>query len=211
MPRPKSGYGPGIVGVTTVLEMWGQNKRALMHWAWTQGMQGIDYRQTKDAAADVGTAVHSLIEAHLKGLPTPDISHLSSDDQARARQAFDNFISWLTDNRFELLQAEVSLVDQDLGFGGTIDLVSLKRRPAIVDWKTSTTGKAYPEHWVQLAAYQYLWETHHDVALAGGCHLILLDKESGAFTHAHKYELGKYWEIFKHLLAIYKLTKEVAK
>lgn len=209
MPRPKAGYGPGIVGVTTVLEVWGQNKRALMHWAWSLGMEGRDYRQVGQEAADVGTLAHLLIEHHLKGLPEPDLSQYPAELVSKAETAYLNFLEWLTDNRFEMLQAEVSLVDEDLGFGGTIDFVSLKRRPAIIDWKTSNTGKPYPEHWVQLAAYKHLWEKHHNVDLAGGCHLILLDKETGAFTHAQKQNLSKYWEIFRHLLAVYKLTKEV--
>ena len=63
MSRPKGGYkladGTKVPGVTTVI---GKLKDAgpLMYWAWQQGVEGKDFRETRDAAASAGTVVHAF-------------------------------------------------------------------------------------------------------------------------------------------------------
>ena len=54
MARPKKGYGKGIVGVTTAINILGMNKGALMYWSWDQGRQGYDFREIRDSAAEAG-------------------------------------------------------------------------------------------------------------------------------------------------------------
>jgi len=44
-----------IPGTTTVIGRF-KESGGLIYWAWDQGQQGLDYRQTRDAAAD---AIHS--------------------------------------------------------------------------------------------------------------------------------------------------------
>lgn len=114
-------------------------------------------------AADAGTIAHEVIENHLQGRP---ITGGKVDDLAKAAgeaaltqamQAFESFKRWLDMVRFELVATEVSLVDDDLGYGGTVDYVGLVNGElALIDWKTSK--RVYEEYLAQVGAYAHLWE-----------------------------------------------------
>ena len=70
MARPKSGYRLAdktrVPGVTTITGRF-KESGGLIHWAWDLGMQGINYRDARDKAADAGTLGHDMIEAFIKG------------------------------------------------------------------------------------------------------------------------------------------------
>jgi len=38
-----------------------------MYWAWSQGRDGKNFRETATAAADLGTIVHACIEKEMRG------------------------------------------------------------------------------------------------------------------------------------------------
>ena len=40
-----------LPGTTTIIGKF-KNSGALIHWAWKQGMDGIDYRETRDQAGE---------------------------------------------------------------------------------------------------------------------------------------------------------------
>ena len=64
----KNKAGERIPGVTTVIgSNLGWSKGGLMHWAWEQGINGLDYRETRDAAANTGTIAHKMVEYEIKG------------------------------------------------------------------------------------------------------------------------------------------------
>ena len=64
----KNAKGVRIPGNTTVINgNLGWSKNGLMYWAWEQGRNGKDFRQSRDDAADAGTLAHALIEADIKG------------------------------------------------------------------------------------------------------------------------------------------------
>lgn len=210
MPRidyGKDAQGKPIPGVTTVLNVLGLNKGALMGWAYKQGLAGVPLYEARDKAADIGTLTHLMINADLHG-QIFDTAPYPPDVVDKAETGF---LAWLDYKRlvdFQLIEAEISLVDQELGIGGTMDKVAIKGRLSITDFKTG--GGPYLEQWVQVAAYKYLWELHNpDQPAAGGCFILLVNKEDGGFTHAHKVATDKYFELFKHAVAIYKLAKEL--
>ena len=57
--------GKLLPGTTTIIGKF-KNSGALIHWAWKQGMDGIDYRETRDQAGEQGTSVHYLAESYIK-------------------------------------------------------------------------------------------------------------------------------------------------
>lgn len=57
--------GKRVPSVTTVISRF-KESGALMYWCWDQGRQGLDYRQTRDAAADAGTIAHAMVEAFIR-------------------------------------------------------------------------------------------------------------------------------------------------
>lgn len=209
MARPKGGYGKGIVGVTTVLNIWGANKGPLMYWAWAQGKDGKDFRETRDAAADAGTLAHSFIEAELKGEPLPSTDGIDPEVVSKAETSYIAWLDWAKLVDFQVVETEVSLVDQELKFGGTMDKVAIQNKLTLTDWKTSKGGVAYPEYWVQLAAYDHLWNLHFPDQIIHNYYLLILDKEQGGFSYHYKNNLVKHWDFFFHLLQAYHLYKEI--
>ena len=199
--------GLKLPGVTSVLNVLGLNKGALCGWAYNQGKAGLPLYAARDKAADIGTLTHLMIEADLYGRVF-DTSAYPPDVVDKAENAFIGWLDWKRLVDFQLVESELSLTDDELGYGGTMDKVAVKGKLSITDYKT---GKGpYIEQWCQLAAYKHLWDIHHpDEPADGGVYLLLVGKEDGGFTYAHKIQLDKHFEIFKHALAIYKLHKEL--
>lgn len=161
MPHPKDGYklnGRSVPGVTTILNRF-KESGALIHWAWKQGMEGRDYREAKQAAADAGTLAHAMIEAHIRGRSFTMPPGTAPDIAERAERAFAAFLRWAATFRFEPRETEVSLVSEKHRFGGTLDVVALDGGLCIGDFKTSKD--IYFDHLLQLGGYSVLWNEAH--------------------------------------------------
>jgi len=196
--------GTRVPGVTTVIGgqlAW--NKGALMYWAWDQGRNGKDFRETKDVAADLGTRVHALIENEMRLKPMPEIP---KDCEASLLA----FYEWRDAFKLESTGSEVPLVSEKYCFGGTIDYpVLVNGRRCILDLKTSKA--VYPDHRIQLAAYGQLWDETHPDDLVTGLHLLQVGKEDGSFHHHYWPSLAKEFEAFFLLRGLYDLQKEIGK
>ena len=59
--------GERVPGTTTIIGRF-KESGALIHWAWKLGMEGRNYREVRDSAADAGTLAHAMIEDQGKGL-----------------------------------------------------------------------------------------------------------------------------------------------
>ena len=198
----KNKDGQVVAGVTTVLNLLA--KPALIHWAWKLGTEGQDYRKVRDKAGDIGTVAHYLIECEIKG-EKPDTSEYAPADVEKAETSLLAFLEWRDDYKLDTLASELPLVSETMDFGGTLDWVSKKDGEIwLIDIKT---GKAiYDEMKYQLAAYQHLWNEVHDEKI-DQCYILRLSKEDGSFHYENFPNLDKEFEIFKHLLGIYKLKK----
>lgn len=97
--------------------------------------------QTRDAAANLGTAVHEAVEAYLMGTPgQADHPHIT------------HFEHWLEAFKPRIIETEVTVFSRTFDYAGTLDLlVELEPNIWCVDVKT---GKGvYPEMALQVAAY----------------------------------------------------------
>src|SRR5262249_49026942 len=155
--RPTGGYaidGEKVPGVTTIINRF-KPSGGLIHWAWQQGKDGKDYRETRDAAADAGTIAHDLVEADIYGATyePPGIDHSILE---RALGAFNAYKEWKAQTNLEVAESELSLLSRVHRFGGTLDAILLKGLLALGDWKTSNA--VYADHLIQLGAYAILWE-----------------------------------------------------
>ena len=175
MPTPKAGYrlkdGTPVPGTTTICSAY-KDSGGLIHWAWNQGKQGLDYRETRDKAGDIGTLVHAAIEAKLNDAPLP----LLPEEGAKAINAF---LEWEKQNKIEILEQEIQLVSEEFRYGGTLDAVGLvDGKYVLLDWKTSKG--VYKNYLLQLAAYAQLWnENYPDRAITGGAWLVRFSKTDG--------------------------------
>ncbi len=175
MPTPKEGYflkdGTKVPGTTVICGAY-KDSGGLIHWAWTQGQLGLDYRETRDKAADIGTLVHAAIEAHLAGKPLPVLEEVPE-------RAYRAFLKWQAQNNLEILEQEIRLVSEEFKYGGTLDAVgTIDGKHILLDWKTSKG--VYKNYLLQLAAYAQLWnENHPDRKIEGGAWLVRFSKTDG--------------------------------
>ncbi len=172
MPTPKAGYflKDGVTkvpGTTTICSAY-KDSGGLIHWAWQQGTQGLDYRETRDKAGDKGTDIHAQIEARLKEdglLPWPGLTHI------------------------RVVEQEIQLVSEMFRYGATPDAIGEddQGRLVLLDWKTSKG--IYGNYQLQLAAYIQAWnENHPGLEITGGAYIVHFSK-TGEFIQALPYDV----------------------
>lgn len=207
----KDAAGKRLPSVTTILSRF-KDSGALLYWANTQGLEGKTLDQARIPAATAGTMAHSLVEAHLNKQPLPELSG-DADVIAKARRAFDAFLTWSEMSRLEIRHTEVSLVSDRHKFGGTLDAIGIINGGnglALIDWKTSNS--VYSDYLYQMAAYRLLWEeTYPEHPITGGFHLCRFSKEDGDYAHHHFPSLDEEAETFLIMRRLYDRVKATEK
>ena len=198
--------GERVPSVTTILGIL--NKPALLQWAWQCGIDGLDYKEVRDNAADIGTLAHYMIMCHLRE-ETPDVSEYSKADIDKAENCLLSYFEWEKGKKIEPIFTETPLISEQYQYGGTIDFFGkIDGQPTLLDFKT---GKAlYPEYFYQLSAYEQL--------LAEAGRLIEVTRilrigrnEDEGFEERSIGKLDKQWELFLPCKKIYELQKEIRK
>lgn len=198
--------GTRVPSVTTVLSRF-KESGGLIHWAWGLGIKGLDYRDVRGDAADAGTLAHRMVEADIRGLPPYADPMADPDVVKRARQAFENYLTWKGQTHLEPVRSEVRLVSEKHRFGGTLDVMLMYGRRSIADLKT---GALYPEHLIQVAAYAMLWdECYPEERIDGGYHVLNISRESADFSHHHFVDLDEAREAFLLLRRLYDLDQSL--
>lgn len=200
--------GKRVPSVTTILSRF-KESGGLIHWAWSEGIEGRDYRQTRDSAAGAGTCAHDMVECFIRETEF-DPSPYDPETLSKAETAFKAFMEWATSSKLKPAYTETSLVSEKYRFGGTLDAVFIEGKLAIADWKTS--NRVYMDMLCQVAAYGELWtENKPDLPIEGGYHIVRFDKEYGDFAHHYYPELDDAWEYFKLVREAYDLDKRLKK
>lgn len=201
----KTADGKRVPSVTTVIGRF-KDAGALMYWAWNEGKEGRDFRETRDAAAEAGTMAHAAVETFVHG----GEPCFAGDVEVvrKAETAFGAFKEWAQQSKLVVTHTEIPMISETYRFGGTMDAILVDDKRAIGDWKASRG--LYPDYLIQIAAYGKLWEeTHPEEPITGGYHLCRFDKEFGDFTHKWWAELDAAWDAFLHLRALYEIEKEL--
>lgn len=198
--------GTIVPGVTTILSELGWNKNVLIAWSRNMAIKEIDPEKVKREAAEIGTLTHYLIECDSKQ-EKPDTSGFSKRVIDVAENCFHAYLEWRSKHKIEYIASELQLVSEMYKFGGTADRVALiDDKLSIIDWKTA--NGLYLEMNIQIVAYQRLYLENFgewaDPYLVG-----LSKKKNGTYTERRITDTEPYWEIFKHLLEIYKLHKRI--
>ena len=209
MATQKGGYfladGTRVPSVTTIIGRF-KDAGPLMYWAWKEGKEGRDFRETRDKAADAGTMAHEAVEAWIRERPysfegDPEVC-------ARAQTAFGAFREWADQTQLQVTHTEMPLVSERHRFGGTFDAILVRGKRAVGDWKSSNA--VYPDYLIQVAAYGRLWEENHPhLPIEGGYHLLRFDKIYGDFKHHWWSELDRAWQAFLYLRELYEIDKEL--
>jgi len=213
MPRIlyKTQEGLKVPGVTTIIgAQLAWSKGGLMYWAWNEGHEGRDFRETRDTAADLGTCVHKAVESEVRtGTHDQEATFGKLNDEERdlAANSLLGFYEWRSGYELEVEDTEVSMISEKHEFGGTMDITALKKKRIILDLKTSKD--VYPDHRIQLSAYGKLWDENHPDDPVEGYHLLKVGKKDGGFSHHFWPYLDKEWLVFMHLRDLHELQKEV--
>jgi len=217
MPHPRKGYfvnGEPVPGVTTIIGRF-KDSGGLLFWAFEQGKAAergeIEKLYDKrDAAAEAGTLAHSLVEAHINGLPLPDMPE--NDVGKQALQGYENYIRWQEDNRIQVMKQEMVMVSELYRFGGCPDALGIDSRGnlCLLDWKTSNS--IYLDYLLQIAGYCILHEENHpDKPITGGYHLLRFSKDNADFAHHYWNNLDDAKEMFILLARAYEIDKKLKK
>ncbi len=194
--------GTPVPGVTTVLGVL--NKPALVPWANRLGLEGIKVSEYVDHLASIGTLAHYLILCHLTQAK-PELAEWTAEQVDRAENALISFFEWQKGHDLKPILCEAALVSEAHRYGGTIDCYGLLDGvPALIDFKTS--GRIYPEHLYQVAAYaDLLVEHHHPVDQV---RILQIGRDpTESFSERVLPTYDKHLALFHHALAIYQLKK----
>ena len=100
---------------------------------------------------DIGTAVHDLVEALLKGFGAPSIPDHLFDKKGAIEVMAKQVIRFLHENDMETVLCEAVVYNNDAMYAGTLDyLGKYQDEYFIMDIKT---GKVFPDAATQIAAY----------------------------------------------------------
>jgi len=196
--------GLRVPGATTVVDVLGYNKRALIGWARKTALAGEDPFKVRDEAADIGTIAHGLIEELLTGREFPRGEYPPAYVET-AEGCLGGFEEWVEKNNVEAVGSEVQLTHKDLYYGGTIDFEAVvDGMYSLIDFKTSSS--IWMEHRIQLASYAELLRIHKGVYPK--LYLLHLDKEAGC-VHTYQYpnRLDTEWLMFLRGLEAYWLQR----
>jgi hypothetical protein len=148
-----------------------------------------------------------MIQMHLQGQEFDETPY-TADQISLAQNACISFFEWEKNHIVEPILLEVPLVSEKHKFGGTIDCYCLLDGvPTLLDFKT---GKAiYNDYFVQVAgAYKTLLEEHGHAVKE--CRILRVGRdETEGFEDRKIDNASKYFKVFKHLLGIYYLKKEL--
>lgn len=202
--RYKTTDGRIVPGATTITGLL--NKPFLITWANRLGLEGIDSSKYTDEAAQIGTLAHAMIEADLQGVNI-DWNLYSQQQRDLAENALISFYEWKGRHQIDPIFCEKQMVSDKLLYGGTVDCYCMLDGVAtLLDFKT---GKAiYDEYFVQLAAYAELLK---EAGLPVDQVRILRvgRDETEGFEERSVPDTSKYFKIFRNLLEIYYIKKEL--
>lgn len=142
----------------------------LLYWANGLGFKHQSYKKTIEAAANLGSESHDLINRFLLG-----------ETVVSNNIPYQGFRRWWMDinasNEIKIIGSEQTLVCP--WFGGTYDLlIEINGLVYLVDFKTSNhVGYKY---YLQLAAYKYMLEQQGYII--SGCIILQLNKTSIEYT-----------------------------
>lgn len=197
-----------VPGVTTVISRF-KESGGLIHWAWDQGRQGLDYRETRDKAADAGTLAHAMVEADIRGTKQPDLSQYTDEMADKALSSYAAYTEWKFQTKMKPVETELSLISRRYLFGGTIDAVQIDDKVSLMDWKTSSG--IYQDHIIQVGGgYSLLWEENFpDIPITGGFHILRFSKEEGDLTHHTWQNLDLAKDAFIYMRILFEIDKKL--
>ena len=157
--------GKEVPSVTTIISRFKRSDK-LMDWAWRQGLQGKNWRTTRDRAAGGGSDVHNAIEMDIHGEQWQPNPH-NTDQTDKVYRALEAFRQWKQEEGLVWVATELPMVSAKHKFGGTMDGM-LRNGDYCQVFDIKTSKSVYEDHILQLGAYSLLWEEVKKLPVNGG-------------------------------------------
>ena len=189
-----------VPGVTTVLGVI--HKPAIEAWVRRMGQYKAD--KLLEQAAHFGTLVHEGIEDHIQGIET-------EFETPRTQEAVENFKIWSEANVKRWICFEKAVFHDTLMYAGTLDALAelLTGEIVMIDFKTSKSIHATYD--LQVCAYVRATRIEDDVPEFHGIKTALivhLDHKTMKWGAQQADISDACWEVFKHVLAVYRWREE---
>lgn len=187
--------------VTTILEVYPKGA------GFTQFLKdlGNNSEQVVQRAAEQGTKIHDCLDRMIKG-ETIEWQDQYTLEEWKMLMRFTEF--WET-TKPEVFGNELSLVDETLGFGGTIDLIcGINGKVWLIDFKT--TNGLYTTHELQISAYAKLYEAQTKRKIDNTAILWLKSSTRGTDRTGKKIQ-GEGWQLkeYENFVESYKTFEYV--
>jgi hypothetical protein len=177
---------------------------SLIKWANSLGYKHQDFYDVLNTAADFGTIVHDVL-AHIvtdRPIPSDASNKIAFNDMQKYNSTISNFLAFYRQTKPTTIYSEKSMLSKELGFGGTIDWLSIEDGKTILtDFKTSSAFREYM--FIQLAAYTKLIETQTKYHI-DSARIMLVSTDSFRRQELNRTELDRYYRIFDLMCQLYK-------
>ena len=192
-----------LPSVTTIISATQseEKKQSLAAWKARLGDQAAD--RVRDIAALRGTAMHTFLEAYIRGTGHKDLTSIGKEAEPMAKKIIESGLGDLE----EVWGTEVTLYYPDL-YAGATDIVGIYNgRESIIDFKQTNKPKKrewIDDYFVQLGAYamahNYVYRTHIQSGVILMCSkdglfqkFEVSDKEFVGYQHAFLKKVDQYY------------------
>jgi hypothetical protein len=182
-----------LPSVTTIISATQseEKRQALANWKKRIGDQGAD--RIRDVAALRGTAMHTYLDAYIRGTGHRDLTSIGKEAEPMAQQIINQGLTDLN----EIWGSEVVLYYPDL-YAGATDVVGIYNgHESIIDFKQTNKPKRrewIDDYFIQLGAYAMAHNFIYDTKIQSG--IILMCSKDKFFQ---KFEVsGKEFVGYQH-------------
>ena len=167
-----------LPSVTTILSQTQseEKKKSLADWKARLGDQAAD--RVRDIAALRGTAMHTYLEAYVRGTGHKDLTSVGQEAEPMAKKIISDGLTDLN----EIWGSEVTLYYPEL-YAGATDVVGIYNgRESIVDFKQTNKPKKrewIDDYFIQLGAYAMAHNYIYETKIQSG--IILMCSKDGFF------------------------------
>jgi len=146
--------GKWLPSVTTFLEAY---PKGIAYIMWLKQV-GMNASQILNEAAEIGSNIHAAIDQYVK---SGSLSYLSKTGQELFKweewELICKAMEFFTIYKPEIIVHEFSFASDELGYGGTIDMIcKINGEIWLIDYKSG--NGIYESHYLQIAAYKKAWE-----------------------------------------------------
>lgn len=152
---------PTFIFVPSVTWICESYPKGIGFYKWLADKGWDEAEAIKAAAGDKGSKVHKAIESLLTGKPVRmedkffnPTTEQEEELTAEEYEALVSFADWFNSVKPKILATEISVVNKDLNYAGTVDFIAeIEGKTWLIDFKTGQN--VWPSYDLQVSAYKH--------------------------------------------------------